>query len=535
MAIKNLIKHISTVVTPQMAAIPGREADQVRNLAGGYTFAVDIWTGLDRFLILGTDGGAYYASERALTVAAAAAVRACLAVDGVRTVARIVEISVSGRAPKNDPALIALAIAAKEGDDVTRRAAYAALPDVARTGTHLFGFADAVQTLGGWGRGSRTAIAKWYSARDDAGLAYQLVKYRQRDGWTHADLLRLAHVRPTSAERSAAFRWVVKNDIPPAGAGLPLIAAFIELQDAETAARAAELIREYRLPREAVPTHLLKDRLVWEALLEHMPMTALIRNLATLTRVGLLAPGSVGVTRVVAQLTDQVRIEHARVHPMSILVALRTYAAGRGVRGQKTWEPVQAVVDALDAAFYAAFGNVVPTGRRTLVAIDCSGSMTMGNVAGIPGFNAREAAAAMALITLRTEPNAEVIGFTTGYRPLRISARQRLDDVLYAVDRVAKPEGTDCAVPMAWALEHKRDVDAFLVYTDGQTWAGAQHPVQAMAAYRKARVADARMVSVAFVGYGDSIVDGSDAGMLDVVGFDTAVPALIRDFIAREA
>jgi hypothetical protein len=40
--------------------------------------------------------------------------------------------------------------------------------------------------------------------------------------------------------------------------------------------------------------------------------------------------------------------------------------------------------------------------------------------------------------------------------------------------------------------------------------------VQAMAAYRGARIATSKVVSVAFVGYGKSVVDGSDAGMLDV-------------------
>ena len=46
------------------------------------------------------------------------------------------------------------------------------------------------------------------------------------------------------------------------------------------------LVREYRLPREAVQTEHLTSPEVWEALLEDMPMTALIRNLATMTRVG---------------------------------------------------------------------------------------------------------------------------------------------------------------------------------------------------------------------------------------------------------
>jgi 60 kDa SS-A/Ro ribonucleoprotein len=220
---------------------------------------------------------------------------------------------------------------------------------------------------------------------------------------------------------------------------------------------------------------------------------------------------------------------------MNVLIAMRTYASGHGSRGPTFWEPVQKIVDALDEAFYLAFGNVVPNGKRQLVAIDVSGSMMIGGVAGAPNLTAREAAAAMALITLRTEPKAEVIGFTTSYKEVRISARQRLDDVMKVIAKVSKPEGTDCSIPMRWALDRKADFDVFSIYTDGQTWAGPQHPVQAMAEYRRKRVADAKMVSVSMVGYGNSVVDGNDARMLDVVGFDTAVPALITDFVKGDS
>ena len=43
------------------------------------------------------------------------------------------------------------------------------------------------------------------------------------------------------------------------------------------------------------------------------------------------------------------------------------------------------VVDALDAAFYLAFDAVTPANRRMLLALDVSGSMGMGMVAGVPG------------------------------------------------------------------------------------------------------------------------------------------------------
>src|SRR3954447_20713389 len=119
------IKHLPRRnATPQNMPIPG--SNQVPNSAGGYAFPVDDWVRLDRFLILGSEGGSYYAGERELTRESAEAVLRCIREDGLRAVARIREISRSGRAPRNDPAIFALAMAAKLGDEPTRKAAFAA-------------------------------------------------------------------------------------------------------------------------------------------------------------------------------------------------------------------------------------------------------------------------------------------------------------------------------------------------------------------------------------------------------------------------
>ena len=126
---------------------------------------------------------------------------------------------------------------------------------------------------------------------------------------------------------------------------------------------------------------------MWEALLDDMPSTALIRNLATMTRVGLLEPGSEATRVAVEQLGNGERLRRARVHPIAVLSALRTYESGRGARGQGEWTPVREIVDALDAAFYAAFAGVEPTGTRLLLALDVSGSMHVGACAGVPGLS----------------------------------------------------------------------------------------------------------------------------------------------------
>ncbi len=519
-------------VTPQSRPIPG--SAQVANSAGGFTFAVDDWTRLARFLALGTEGGSFYAGETTLTLENAEAVKRCIGADGPRVVREIVAVSEAGRAPKNDPALFALAMCAALGDEDTRRKALAALPVVARIGTHLFHFAQYVDGMRGWGRGLRQAVGNWYAQMPADRLAYQAVKYGQRDGWSHRDLLRLSHPKPATEQHFALYHWLTQGwesvgEMPHPDPALRLVWASERVKTAETAAQVAALVREYRLPREAVPTQWLTDPFVWEALLEEMPMTALIRNLATLTRVGLLTSMGPETQKVAAQITDGARLRKARVHPIQVLSALKTYAQGHGERGGNSWTPVPAIVDALDAAFYASFGNVTPTGQRWLLALDVSGSMEGGQIAGVPGLTPRVASAAMALITAATEARHRFMAFSTTFMPLNISPRQRLDDVLKTVSGLPFA-GTDCALPMVWALKNKVEADVFVVYTDSETWAGNIQPVQALRLYRERMGIPAKLIVCGMVSNKFTIADPDDAGMMDVVGFSTATPNVMSDF-----
>ena len=164
-----------------------------------------------------------------------------------------------------------------------------------------------------------------------------------------------------------------------------------------------------------------------------------------------------------------------------------------------------------------------------LLALDVSGSMGCGEVSGVPNLTPRAASAAMALVTAATEPDYHFVGFSTKLTPLSISPRQRLDDAVREIERLPMG-GTDCAQPMIWARDNKIDVDTFCVYTDNETWAGSVHPAQALVQYRQARGIPAKLVVVGMTSTGFSIADPNDAGMVDVVGFDTSTPPVIADF-----
>src|SRR5262249_19242824 len=155
-----------------------------------------------------------------------------------------------------------------------------------------------------------------FNAKPAADLALQLAKYQSRDGWSNRDLLRLAHPRAASPSHDRLFAWVVKGELPDDAASDPalaLIDAIRKLAKTTDVKAAAKLIRDARIPRECVPTQLLVHAGIWDALAAAMPMTAMLRNLATMTRVGLIAPGSAATGRIAEQLADRKRLHSARI------------------------------------------------------------------------------------------------------------------------------------------------------------------------------------------------------------------------------
>ena len=554
--IKQALAGLNATETPQGLPIPGR--DMVENNAGGFVFKLDEWKQLERFLILGSEGGTFYVSEKKLTAENANLVLLLLKKDGLKVVEKTVEMLKSGRAPKPDVGIFVLALAASKGDDATRKAALAAVPTALKTGTQLLKFVDSVNGLRGWGRGLKKAIQLWFKGKKSETLALQLVKYKQREGWSMKDVLRLAKPVPETEVQGKLFGWTAKKEkaewakapVAPGDKALDFVWAaeqavavkFVDVDATEAQAKAVlaeanqasvkklvELITTYRLPREALPTEALNRAEVWEALLQEMPMTAMIRNLGNLSKVGLLKPLSDAEKLVYQRLTDAERLRGAKVHPIQVLSALRTYASGRGVRSAGTWTVSNKTVEALDEAFELSFGAVEPAGTRHLLGLDVSGSMSGGEIAGVPGLTPSAATAALAVVAARTEPWTAIMGFADSFRDLGITAKDRIDEATRKVSGLTFG-GTDASLPMTWALANKVNVDTFVVLTDSETWAGKIQPVQALVKYRQATGINAKLIVVGMTSTGFTIADPTDAGMLDVVGFDGAAPALMAQF-----
>jgi 60 kDa SS-A/Ro ribonucleoprotein len=546
---------ISTVATPQTKPVPGR-ADQVRNNAGGYVFAKDLWTRLEDFLILGTTGGTYYLGEDRLTADNADVVFQAVREDGPRAVALIVNVSASRppRAPKNRPCLFALAAASAMGDPDTVQAVKAALPQVARTTDHLsmfFGYRKQLKgkaTPGGTApvasRAYRSALAGWFLSGDVNAVAWKACKARQRktpagEAMELRDILRIAHPKADTAERGALLGWLAgKTGDDEARAAVPAIDAFLTAQAVATEADAIRVVIDRGVPWEYLPSQVLASPGVWEALASVIGMTALLRNLARMTRIGTLSPYARVNETVARRLGDAEALRRARIHPMDVFLALRVYNSGVSQPNPKepphTWNPVGEISDALEEAYSLSFGYTPPTGRRLIVAVDSSGSMCHrygGTVmmGGTPLGKPYEIACAMAAQIKRIEgPHAHVIDVDTAVRDSRVTARTNLREI---ASWQASGGGTDLSLPFGYAAESDLNVDGFVVLTDGETWAGRRHAFQALDGYRRRCNPGARVVVASMTATGHTIGDPGDPGVLNVGGMDSSLPKVIAGFI----
>ncbi|WP_405146004.1 TROVE domain-containing protein [Sphaerisporangium sp. NBC_01403] len=546
------LASISTIATPQTRRIPGR-ADQVRNAAGGYAHAKDLWTRLEDFLILGTTGGTYYVGEDRLTAENAGVLFEAVAEDGPRVVSLLTGISTARppRAPKNRPALFALAAAYAKGDPGTRQAAKLALPKVARTTDHLASFFGYYKSLGGkttgqgsapvMGRSLRTALGSWFLAGEPDAVAFRVCKAAQRrtpagEAFALRDVLRMAHPQADSGQRKALFGWIAGNVTDEqAREALPSVDAFLTAKAVTTPADAVRVVTERRVPWEFLPDAMLREPAVWDVLVDTVGMTALIRNLARMTRIGTLKPMGDATRRAAARLTDARALLKARIHPMDAWLAMGVYASGvsrpNPRADEQRWKPVPAILDALEETYELSFGTVRPSGKRLLVAVDSSGSMSYAGVTvgGSPLGRVYTVACAMAAMLARIEKgDAHVIDVDTEVHASKVTPRTNLREI---ASWRPSGGGTDLSLPFSWAQAEGMEVDGFVVFTDNETWVGRSHPSQALTAYRRRVNADARVVVSAMTPAGYTIGDPEDAGVLNVAGLDASLPLIVNGFV----
>lgn len=530
----------ATANTPQTEPIPLREAEMVKGASGAVAFKADVWAVLRRCLIMGTADGSFYAGKQELTKDFAVILNEAIALDVQRVADEIVYAS-NGKAINNSSSLFALALFSTAESYLANKLFKEIFPKVVRTGSHFHEWLSYTKGIRGLGRSIRTVAKDWIQKGDTDLEAYQMLKYGQRHGFSFRDALRLFKPIPQTDCQKNLYAWVVGK--PYDLEQVPKIIKGYEWLKANPD-RGVEAVKTYGLTHEMVAPVAKMNQDVWQALFETMPVTALLRNLASLTEIGVINVKAIAnLNRVESIFTNQETLRKARVHPMDILKALKIYqSGGRLGLSQKTWIPVARIVDILKKALELSFYTQERTNKVFFHAIDVSGSMGWTNAT----FNLKkendpnnkiltccEIATVMALVSIKSEPNYFIGGFSTKFKQLGLTASDSFSSATKKIPEM-NYGGTDAASAYDYAIKNKIYFDVICFWTDFESWAGKRHPSQALADYRKKVNPKAKAIYTTLAPNELDLADPKDRNSWSFNGFDPTIPSLIQSIAGDE-
>lgn len=186
------------------------------------------------------------------------------------------------------------------------------------------------------------------------------------NAWRMADVIQLAHVKPTTPSQERLFKYLLDRRYGATGSdtsGLAFIENRQHLESVPDDDRRKMLLNlsageTWEWLSGWLPGGM--DAEAWEAVIPHMGYMALLRNLRNFDMVGVSAETK---SKVIARLTDPEQVANSRQFPY------RFYSAYANT-GSLTWAA------ALELALELSTQNVPAIPGRTLVLTDTSASMT---------------------------------------------------------------------------------------------------------------------------------------------------------------
>jgi len=516
--------------TPQNKPIPGRESEMKKNLAGGYSFKASDWTALRRWLLVGSMSGAYYQGKEEMTEANIKVLNRCIKANASKVGEEIIDASKKGTSVHTPIfALVVLSM----GDASSKNVFRDIFNSVIRTASHLYEFTSYVKDMRGFGSVIHKAVNGWLDAKEAKELEYQLLKYQNRNGWTHADILRKFKPKTEDVNKNSVYKWAVGKGFNIVEAnGLNRIAGYEILKSASTSEDAVILmINDLKLTHEMIPANIKRTTGIWEALFHNMPVGATIRNLGNLTEKGIFK--NVANLDLLEKKLSKENLAKAYIHPINFASALLVYQSGGHLgRSKLTWNTVPRILDIMNQGIQDCFEVLEPTGKQFFYALDVSGSMT-GNMVGNMWLAPYQVAGILALASVKSEKNYFVGGFDTRFKVLqRITKNCSYSEIVDWGSGVWPGNfgGTNASVAYDYAIKNDIFADVFVFVTDSESWTGHRHPSQALKEYRSKINPNAKSIYITLVPYSDrvSLVDPKDPRSYDVASFTSQTPKMIQ-------
>lgn len=493
-------------------------------------YALD-WEYFDRFLLTGSEPGAYETPALALPGQPTPALDRCLAQDGLRAVREASNLLVSGRACRPEPALYVIAKAIATAPPRARQEALELVPYAARTGAQLFQLVAYLKALTRMDRPTRQAIGTWYTQRTVTELVNLILRSPEDAGSTHREILGLADSKPPTPAHAALFRWVTHGQLiesPLADPGLELLAAHQMANTTNSEPVVLALLRRWPALREVLPETWLTRPAVWRQILPCLSTDALVRWLPRMAELGLLGEGN-AIAAIVAQRLQLGALGQGGRAAFSALAALGAIEeTGRRHGGA----PSPAIADALLKLFHHRLAATRPTAGTLVIAIDPGASSALDGLPQLPGLSPRAAMAALALMAAATAQEVHLLAFGRALERLELEPGERIESLLQKL--AAVPQGAvDGATPVDWALESGVEADAFLILSGTRPKRSARTPDQALLRFRERTGRHPEWLAVSLGAHRLCETPPLDLAMLEAHGFDATVPALVLDLLSQ--
>ncbi len=363
----------------------------------------------------------------------------------------------------------------------------------------------------------KAMVEAWLASASDRALLRAAVGQSP----SLADVIRMVHPKPATAERRALYAWLIGK--PYDVALLPAAARAFEDFKRDAAKPVPDVPFQMLTALELTPQH-------WAAIARTAGWQMLRMNLNTLDRQCVFAlPGMAEM--VAARLRDPAEIAKSRVLPYQLMAAYT--AAGPDVPDM--------VREALQDAMEIAIANVPAVAGNVVVCPDVSGSMKSPATGYRKGATSKvrciDVAALMAAAVLRANRTARVLPFEGDVVQVALNPR---DSVLTNAEKLAAigGGGTNCSAPLARLNAERAKVDLVLFVSDNQSWmdARAADRTGLMTEWTKlkARNPRAQLVCIDIQPYGTTqAVERED--ILNVGGFSDAVFEVVAAFAEGKA
>lgn len=487
------------------------KADTV-NEAGAKAFAFTPRQALAQYAVTGCLNGTFYADaetqlQRVLEMAGAA---------GPEFTAQVAVYSRERGHMKDMPALLCAALSVLDAEKLK-----AVFPRVCDDAKMVRNFVQILRS-GVVGRKSLGTVPKrlvqqWLASRSDE----QLLRATVGQSPSLADLVKMVHPRPDSAQRKAFYGWLLGREHD--AAALP------ECVRAFEAYKRGETKEVPEVPFQML-TALNLGQAEWTAIARRAPWQMTRMNLNTFGRHGVF--GDREVTRLVAErLRDPGSIRKARVFPYQLMVAHTQ--ADESVPGE--------VREALQDAMEVALENVPGIDGRVVVCPDVSGSMqspvTGHRKGSTTAVRCIDVAALVAAALVRKNRGAEVLPFSDDVVPVQLNPR---DSVLTNAKVLAglPSGGTNCSAPLRELNRRNANAELVVMVSDNQSWVDGQcggRGTATMAEWElfRRRNPAARLVCLDIQPYASTQAQERN-DILNVGGFSDAVFGILATFAEGE-